>query len=332
MTATPPALPGSAPPATTRILVLPRKADAAALARAWFPEAAWVRETELPSRPAAVGARFRGMVPTQRTVPGELRLTWSAHLEGPLDAEDLAALGIASPVGADAVPLRLVTAPGAPHDPRLDAWLRAAARRAGGAVLHAPGDAAVLHAPGDAAARAVPGAPGAPSVPGLHAEPTTSGPVLERRDPESAVGLTVFSAVPVSPEVMLGLVRAVVPAARVTSAPEPDEGIAPYTLELPSQFDGAVAMRFSRAPELPVCLLQLDWRDYGPFAYQAAWTPPAELGAVPDEALLRVARGRVWPVIARLAFAIQRAAGGAVVEEDGFVVGHEELVARAVSM
>lgn len=274
--------------------MVPRIQQLASLARAWFPEAEWAREPEQPrARQAAVGARFRGITPEGPAALGELRLTWAAHLEGPLGADELAEHGIAQPPSGAVLRLRLTT--GSPHDPRLLAWMRAAARRAGGAVLFAGG-------------------------------------AVERPDPALAIELSVFSAVPVAPEVTFGLVHAVVPSARVSSAPEPDEGIAPYTIEIPTQFDGSVELRFARAGELPVCLLSLDWREYGPFAYRVAWVPPAELAESRDPALERVVKARLRPVVARVAHAMQRAAGGSVVDEDGFVVTHDELVARAVAV
>lgn len=319
MTATP-SLPAVSPSAASRratYLVVPQLAQLAPLARAWFPEAEWVVEpSRTSSRPAAVGARFRGLTSEATSQPGQLRLTWAAHLEGPVEAGELEAAGL-DPV-AKGVVLRLCVAPGSPADPRLLAWLRAAARRSGGSVLHG----------------AVPGVPSprsAPGVSGFGAAPAEAASV-ERAEPESAVELAVYSAVPVAPEVTLGLVRAVVPSATILSAPGPDEGIAPYVLALPTQFDGTVELRFSRAGELPVCLLELDWRDYGPFAYRASWQPPREMSGSTDDSLSRVARARVRPLVARVIFSIQRAAGGAVVDEDGFVLSHDELVARAVSM
>jgi len=54
----------------------------------------------------------------------------------------------------------------------------------------------------------------------------------------------------------------VVADAKKIYAPQPDEGIAPYTIALPTQFDGSVELRFARADELPVSLLELDLREY----------------------------------------------------------------------
>jgi len=293
MTATP--LTPGANDARPIFLALPKRHDVSELARAWFPEAAWVREPgRAPARQAAVGARFRGITPESRPLPGELRLTWASHLEGPLDAEALAEHGVTPPGTRSTLVYRLVIEPGAPDDPRLLAWLRAAARRSGGAVL-------------------------------LGAE------TVEHPDPESAVNLAVYSPVPVSPEVALGLVRAVVPGARIVSAPEPDEGVAPYTLGLPTQFDGSVEVRFARAGELPVSLLQLDWREYGPFGYRVVWVAADELGDEPDEQLLHIARTRVRPVVARVAYSMTRAAAGTIVDADGFVLSRDEIVSRAVA-
>src|SRR5690606_5222849 len=139
---------------------------------------------------------------------------------------------------------------------------------------------------------------------------------VELGDPESAVDLAVYSAVPISPDVALGRVRPVVPDARVASAPQPDAGIAPHSLTLPTQLERGVELRFARADELPVSLLELDWREYGPFSYRVVWLPPAELGADLDPQLVRIARSRVRPLVSRVAFAVSRSAGGAVVDAD----------------
>lgn len=284
----------SAAPSEPHFLALPRRADVVVLARSWFAEAAWVREPgRAPSREAAVGARFRGIVDDRRAEPGALRLTWAASLEGPLDPAALAALGVGPAPSTSPVVFRLHVEPSAPPDARLLGWLRAAARRVGGAVLH--------------------------------------GATVQRGDPETAVDLAVFSAVPVPPEGALGLVRSVVPGSHVTSAPEPEEGIAPYSLALPTQFDGVVELRFARAAELPVSLLQLDWREYGPFAYRIGWSPPAELGEAPDAQLVRIARARVRPLVARSAVVVARSAGGVVVDADGFVLSLDEAMARALA-
>ena len=281
-------------PRAQPLLALPPRADVASLARAWFVEAAWLREPA-PARAtrAAVGARFRGVTSSARSEPGILRLTWAAHLEGPLDTETLTELGAPSAVRHQAV-YRLRVEEGQPRDDRLLAWLRAAARHAGGFVL----------------------------LGGATAEPTHPEPVVDQ---------SVYSAVPLTPEAALGLARSVVPAARLTSAPDPEEGIAPYELELPSQFDGSVELRFARAAELPVSLLQLDWREYGPFVYRLVWSPPAEIGVHGDGQFLRIARSRVRPLLARTAVVLAKSAGGVVVDTDGFVLPLEEVVAQAVA-
>lgn len=262
-------------------LVLPHRLDLAPLARAWFPEAEWVQAPAADAAP--VGARFRGIA-GPRSVAGRLRLTWTSHLEGPLDHAELEGFDVGQ-VGAVH---RLRTEDPAP-DGRVLEWLRAVARRVGGAVVEA-------------------------------------GRPAERFDADSVVDLAVYSPVPVPPEVMLGLLRAVVPAATLTDAPDPSEGIAPYTIHLPTAFDGSVEMHFSRADEIPLSLLQLDWREYGPFSYRVTWRSPSE-----EASWQRVARARVRPVVARVAFAVQRAAEGSVVDGDGFQVPHEELVKRAVA-
>lgn len=271
--------------AASEALALPAAADVVALARSWFPEAEWLQQPRR-SQPQAVGARFGSLRSTAPTVvPGLLRLNWNAQLRGPLPAVPTGAL---LPAGVDKV-YAVEQNPEAAADPRVPAWLLAAARRGRGVVV----------------------ADGAVTAPD-----------------EGSPGLTVYGSVELAPEAALALVRSVAPRVQLRPAASGAEAVTSYRMVVPSEFDGDVELRAGRVPELPVCLLQLDPGEYGPFAYHMRWPLPGS----PDAAGLsadRIARTRVAPTIARMALVLQRAASGAVVDADGFVLGADELGGRA---
>lgn len=271
---------------------LPPGRDVEALARAWFPGAAWEQEpvaaVAASSRPMT-GARFRGLVvqdevPAQ---PGRLRLTDDAALAGPhpLD-EQTARDGLRVPG-----PLDLFALDGEASS-QVRAWFVAAARRAGGLVV--PAQRAQVMAP----------------------------------EPGSVVALTLWSAVPLTLVDVLPLVRPAMVGARVTPSPGPDApGPQTYAVTAAFDYDGDVTLRTSRSTEVPVVLSTLSWRDYGPWAYRITWTAPDEQEG---SALADIARQRVAPTVARVAAALHAAAGGTVVDAGGFVVGPQELAERAV--
>jgi hypothetical protein len=301
------------------VLAVPDGTDLLGLASAWFAEADWLHapvtasQARSRARPMS-GARFRGMVADAEPRPGELRLTWESSVRGPyaLDAEGAHAHGLP----ARAFDLYAVTASDDPAttvtDPGVLAWMSAAARRSAGAIL-----------PADRTRAVVP-------------------------DPRSSVDLTLWSAVALVPEATVPLVRPLLSGARVAvtagvpapaGVPDgpPADGAAaapgPYELVGTYPYDGEVRLRFERSAEVPVVLTALDWREYGPFAYRVAWLPPEDAGYRTDSAspLHVIARGRIAPYVARAVSALARAAGGAVVDSDGYLVDDEELAARAAT-
>lgn len=300
-----------------RVLAVPAHVDVMTLARAWFPDAAW--EVEPVSHATAAsrilplrGARFRGMSAQPEAVPGVLRLTPGQVLTGPhpLTAEDTVTYAL-PPRHVDAFVLRdthhehpgdPVEHAGGPVDPprgpvgtdpsaqdrdRVRAWLVAAARRAHGAVLdHGAGPAVVP-------------------------------------DAARSVDRTLFSAHPLAPHHALAIVRTVMVQAVVTAAPVAAEGAAQgWTIATETPYDGTVEVVLARVAALPPALQLLPWRDSGPYAYSVRWVSgsPEDQGSEHPSSLHLVARGRIAPLVARVAAALEQAVEGTLLDEDGFVV------------
>jgi len=286
-----------------RVLAVPAHVDVMTLARAWFPDAAW--EVEPVSHDTAAsrilplrGARFRGMSAQPEAVPGVLRLTPGQVLTGPhpLTAEDTVTYAL-PPRHVDAFVLREPhdEHPGSPADgrpspqdrDRVRAWLVAAARRAHGAVVDRGAGPAVVP------------------------------------DAARSVDRTLFSAHPLAPHHALAIVRTVMVQAVVTASPVAPEGAAPgWTIATETPYDGTVEVVLSRVAALPPALQQLPWRDSGPYAYSVRWVSgsPDDQGSEHPSSLHLVARGRIAPLVARVAAALEQAVEGTLLDEDGFVV------------
>ncbi|NNH06668.1 hypothetical protein HLB10_06095, partial [Cellulomonas fimi] len=196
------------------------------------------------------------------------------------------------------VPAAHVPVPG--RDDLALGWTVAAARRVGGAVL--PADGSRVVAP----------------------------------DPASAVGLTLWSAVPLPPQDVVPLLRPALAGARVgpTELPQPtqaDPGTQPFSLAATFEYDGVVTVQASRAREVPLVLSTVDQRQYGTWAYRVEWQPPGDVEGPDDQPsqLHLIARSRVLPSVARVAATLWRVAGGTVVDSGGFVVPAEELAERS---
>ncbi len=285
-------------------LVVPPHTDLIALSAAWFPQAAWVREPESPdaavrrSRPVS-GARFRGMVQEVAPLTGVLGLDWDLHLLGPSEVDAAFARAAGVPPEATAV-LDVATTTRRPEpgssssdaafalEPRVAQWLVAAARRAGGAIVAPDGSVTV---------------------------PVHGG----------APDLVVFSAHAIAPGVLVAALHQAGADARIDSAPGPDEGIAPYELSLPTEYDGIVRVSFARAAELPLALTRVPWREYGPFRYRVHREAPEGYGGPGADGLDRIARLRCGPLQARAARAVLSVAGGTLVDGDGFLVDDSRL-------
>lgn len=275
------------------VLALPATTDLLALARAWFPHAAWEREpvAAAAARPMT-GARFRGMVAESAAtaVPGRLPLADGAIVgPHPLSADEVRAAGLR----ADG-PLDLYALDG--ESSQVTAWCVAAARHVGGLLVPAARTQVVVP------------------------------------DPQAAPGLTLWSPVPLAPADVLPLMRPAMAGARVapTELPTPAGADGPPLCSVTARFeyDGSVTLDSARDDQVPAVLTTLDWREYGPWAYRVRWHPAD--GEDAESPLSAIARQRVAPTIARVTAALWRAAGGTIVDEGGFVVDPAELSRRAV--
>ncbi|MFC0644217.1 hypothetical protein [Cellulomonas phragmiteti] len=294
-TAVPPDLDGS------HVLAVPRGTSLVPLARAWFPQAAWSREPATAAQTASArpmtGARFRGIAVAPPDPTGALSLDGAVEVVGPwpLDAADARALGLPAR-DSDLYGLPAAPVAGATLTPELvTGWATAVARRTGGGILPAARDRVVVP------------------------------------DPGAAVDLTLWSAVPLSPDDALPLVRPALSGSRL-AVPAPVSGRSQaFTLVATYEYDGEVEVRCARSREVPVVLSTLDWREHGPWGYHVTWRPPDPLELeVPHPSQLHViARQRVTPSIARVVASLWRTVGGTIVDAGGFVVGHEEVDDRA---
>ncbi len=309
--------------AGAHLLAVPRSRGAArtpvdALARAWFPDATWVTPPGGggAARPM-VGARFRGVVPDAVVPPGELRLTEGARAVGPfpltppqvqaLDlpggAAEVFALHVADPeprglpaaVPDDRDGIARALPEGLPQGVELQVlgWAVAAARRVGGAVV-------------------------------------VDGRTVLAPDPVSGVDLTLYSAHVLTPDDALGVLRTTMPAARVVSVEPRSSGPADFVLSGDTPYDGAVVLRAHRVPQVPLALGALDWREYGPHAYQVRWAPPDpyELEVERPSGVHVIARSRARVLVARVAAMLQGRLAGTLVDDGGFVVRDLDLDER----
>jgi len=280
------------------LLVVPSGTDVLHLARAWFPDAVWTRRPAssavAASRPM-VGARFRGVAAVaaepEAVAPGVMRLEAVVDLHGPRAVAQGSALasGLAAEP-ADVYELSLAAADREVTD-LARAWLVAAARRAGGAVVPADRSRVVLPERGE------------------------------------LLDLTLWTAVPVSAQDALPLLRPALSGGRLgeprtaTTAAGP----VPFSVAAAFEYDGALTVELARPTRQPAVLASLDWRDHGPWALRVAWSSSPDVEVDPASPLLTIARGRMRPVVARAMSALWRAAGGTVVDAGGFVVTPDEL-------
>lgn len=278
------------------LLVVPTGTDVLQLARAWFPDAVWTRRP-VSAQDAVVrpmtGARFRGLAAAAVTVaaPGVMRLDATVDLHGPRPV----ALGSAVAAGLAAQPADVyelsTAAVGDAGAETARAWLVAAARRASGAVV-----------PADRSAVVVP-------------------------DRGELLDLTLWTAVPMTPQEAIPLLRPALAGGRVGDPriAGTGPGPVPFSVTAMFEFDGALTIDLARPADHPAVLGSLDWRDHGPWAYRVAWSSSPDVEMDPASPLLAIARGRMRPVVGRAMSALWRAAGGTVVDAGGFVVTPDEL-------
>lgn len=280
------------------LLALPAHVDVMTLVRAWFPDAEWVVEpVSLDTAAARVvpqrGARFRGMAAQPEATPGTLLLTPGYVLTGPhtLTAEDTVTY-VLPPRQVDGFVVQATGEPaGDPHDldaARVLAWLVAAARHAHGAVLESGRAQAVVP------------------------------------DVGRSVDRTLYSAHPLPPQHALALVRTVLVQAVVTAQTAPTDGSpVVWTISTETPYDGTVEVGLTRPDALPPALLQLPWRDSGPFAYAVRWRSgsPDDDSSEHPSSLHLVARSRIAPVVEKVATVFERAVAGTLLDDAGFAVG-----------
>lgn len=280
------------------LLALPAHVDVMTLVRAWFPDAGWLVEpVSLDTAASRVvpqrGARFRGMAAQPEATPGTLLLAPGLVLTGPhvLTAEDTVTYAL-PPRQVDGYVVR-VTDEGAAGQRDRDAarvlgWLVAAARRAHGAVLESGRTQAVVP------------------------------------DAGRSVDRTLYSAHPLPPQHALALVRTVLVQAVLTAQSAPTDGSpATWTIATETPYDGTVEIGLTRTDALPPALLQLPWRDSGPFAYAVRWrsgSPDDEVSEHPSS-LHVIARSRIAPVVEKVAAVFEHAVAGTLLDDAGFVVG-----------
>jgi len=276
------------------LLALAPGAPVLELARAWFPEAGWEQvpvsaaHVRLRPRPGVVG-RFRAAVPEEPAAePGRLRLVGETLLEGPHPVTGPTAHSGGLP--PQAFDVFLVRGDG-PADPVVMAWLAAAARRTGGAVVLPEGGVMVP-------------------------------------DPSSALTMTVWSPRAVDADACLAVLRPALSGSRLTVAPTVGSEAWAFTARY--EYDGSVRVSLARSTELPLVLATVDPGAFGVFGYRVAWSPPGVDGVEPDASLPlhAIARSRVAPSMARAVLALDGAVGGTVIDEGGFVVDADELAER----
>ena len=292
-------------------LMVPSGTDLRSLARAWFPDADWLREARAP-RPARAmaGARFRGAPASEdRGALGLVALAPGALVVGPL------------PAGRDSVELWWVTSSPTPEGDGAAArsWASATAVHAGGSV-GAPG-VATLAALVTAVERVSASPDGEADELLRETSDAALREVLERGlvRPGSARAAWRVLYSPLIADVQLGfdvLVRHGLRAGLLERA-EPGGLVSAvgFTLVGRTAYDGAVVLRMARAEVEPPALRELPWRSHGPFAYELSWRPEEAEGDIVDSIALR----RIAPTIQRLALALRDVCTGTILTGDGFV-------------
>ncbi|SKC76317.1 hypothetical protein [Krasilnikoviella flava] len=287
------------------------------LAAAWFDDVGWLSppSAAAPSR-AGGGARFHGVRAVTRPAAGVLRLGDEHRATGPfpLDAAAAAALGCAHPA---------------------DAW---ALGRADGA-LDARGGRPAAYDDRDGIARAF-----AAALPvgeelrlvrwAVAVARRTSGMLLAdgrqvlRPDPAASVDLVVWPARPVPAGELLEVVRSVVATSTLEAAPGGEAG---HRVLARTPYDGDLVVTHERAGGPPRALAAEPWPDGAPATvHRLAWLPqdPYELQVSDPSGLHVIARDRARALLARVASLLHGRAGGAVVDDAGFVLTARDLESR----
>lgn len=267
--------------------------DVRALGAAWFAEAGWETFPAGPQLTLPLSTG-RGVQAAPERWPGRLRLAGSTALVGPwsLRADD------ARDEGLPDRDLDLYGLAQSVADPLALGWLTAAARRVGGAVVSADRRQVIVP------------------------------------DPGAAVDLTLWTGLVVPADELVAGVRPYLAGARMAAATPLDAGGGSFSVTARFEFDGALTLSARPRDAVPVAVAGYPWGPGGPWTYEVAWIPPdpAELEVEQPSRLHVIARTRVAPAVARVARAMQSAAGGVVVDDGGFPVGEAELAQRGARL
>ncbi|BDZ41628.1 hypothetical protein GCM10025865_09270 [Paraoerskovia sediminicola] len=304
------------------VLVVPEGTDLAEYARSRYLDAGWAREPvstvqATAEMPRAVGARFRGSQVRAEARPGILTLDDELCAVGPFPLTPAQTQALDVEQGAIGYALHAAQPP-ARGGPAAAAEDRDGLVRAFGPAMPVGAELRALRW-AVAVARAVRGSL------------VTSTNEVVTPDPRSSVDLTLYSAHALTAGQVLPMLRKVQPGARVVDESRVERGPAAFTLVGESPYDGDLHVWLQRATDVPLALQRRAWREYGPFEYRMMWRPaePLELDVEHPSGTHLIARERVRSAIAGLSVALTARIGGTVVSDSGFVVGSDELRARA---
>lgn len=160
--------------------------------------------------------------------------------------------------------------------------------------------------------------------------------VILRPSIESSVDLTVLSPVWLDPQAAAKVISAALPHVQFhqASAEQSIESDSPVSLEVTEAYglgadldaDGRVDVLISLADDIPLALRPA-WENQTPISYEVRWTP-LELEDLEQEDPpldVRIARRRVFDLVARVTALLHDAVGGQVVDDDWFLVDPSEL-------
>ncbi|MFC7403536.1 hypothetical protein [Georgenia alba] len=149
-------------------------------------------------------------------------------------------------------------------------------------------------------------------------------------DPESATDLTVHAPVWLDPDACLQVLRRALPAAR-SPLPELPDGAAPEAIDVYGLVTevGAdlVDVTVAGSDHPPLVVRREPWAETGVVSYAVRWRParPETAFLARPPLVVRRARAAAAEVIERAAAALHGAVGGAVCDDDGFLVDPADL-------
>ncbi|GAA4723724.1 hypothetical protein GCM10023216_11750 [Isoptericola chiayiensis] len=309
--------------AANHVLVLPDGGGPSVveLASAWFADVRWLREPQAATTAAPIrGARFRGMAASESRSagPGVLGIGAEHGAAGPF------------PVAAE-------VAPQAGLDRAASAY---ALGRVDGMIDRRQGPPAVTDDRDGIARAFAAGLPegeelrlvqfGVAAARKLGGSLLADGRHLLRPDPTATVDLTLYSAHPIAPADLLGLLRSQVATADLADERTAPDGSRTYRAVAATPYDGTITAEVEHVDRVPRALADLDWREYGPHVVRVGWTPqdPYELQVEQPSGVHVIARARMRAMVARLVLLLQARLGGVVVDDGAFVATTAEIERR----